>query len=77
MTHLTKKGEAKSLRGCTHPLRAKGVVNLIITDLALLEVTREGLLLKERAPDASLEEIIDRTATPLPLNVKLEVRPSI
>jgi 3-oxoacid CoA-transferase subunit B len=65
MAHVTKKGEPKILRECTYPLTAKGVVDLIITDLALIEVTPEGLLLKERAPDASLEEIIQKTTAPL------------
>lgn len=61
MEHTTKDEEPKILRECTYPLTAKGVVELIITDLAVIEVTGEGLLLKEVAPGFSVEEVQART----------------
>jgi 3-oxoacid CoA-transferase subunit B len=55
------KGKPKILRECTLPLTGKGCVNFIITDLAFLEVTPQGLLLRERAPGVSAKEIQART----------------
>ena len=57
MEHVSKDQEKKILRQCTLPLTAVGVVNLILTDLAVIEVTKEGLVLRERAPSVSVEEI--------------------
>ena len=57
MTHVTKKGEPKILKECSLPVTGYGVVNLIITDLAVIEVTPIGLLLKEVAPGYTAEEI--------------------
>ena len=47
----------KVVRECTFPLTGKGCVSLIVTDLAVMEVTTEGLLLKEVAPDWSVAEV--------------------
>jgi 3-oxoacid CoA-transferase subunit B len=57
MTHVTKKGEPKILKKCSLPVTAYGVVNLLVTDLAVIEVTPEGLLLREVAPGYTAEEI--------------------
>jgi 3-oxoacid CoA-transferase subunit B len=57
MDHVNKQGEAKILNHCTLPLTGKGVVNRIITDRAVLDVTGEGLLLVELAPGHTVEEI--------------------
>jgi 3-oxoacid CoA-transferase subunit B len=57
MDHVNKQGEAKILNRCTLPLTGKGVVNRIITDRAVLDVTPEGLRLVEVAPGHSIEEI--------------------
>ena len=57
MEHTTRSGEPRIVKECTHPLTGRGVVNLIITNLAVIEVTPEGLLLKEVAPSVSPEEI--------------------
>ena len=59
--HTTKGGESKILKKCKLPLSAKGVVDLIITELAVIEVTKEGLVLKEIAPEATVEEVIKKT----------------
>ncbi len=73
MTHVTREGEPKILRECTYPLTAKGVVDLIITDLALIEVTPEGLVLKERAPDVTVEEIVEKTDVSLKVEGDVKV----
>jgi acetate CoA/acetoacetate CoA-transferase beta subunit len=65
MEHCSKHGESKILDNCSLPLTAKGQVNLIITDLAVIEVVKDGLLLKEVAPHSSIEEVIEKTATKL------------
>ena len=57
MAHTTKEGQPKILKRCTYPLTAPRCVNLIITDIAVIEVTPEGLLLKETAPGWETGEI--------------------
>ena len=57
----TAKGEAKILKACTLPLTGKGVVSKIITDLAIFEVTQDGLTLVECAPDVTVEEVRQKT----------------
>ena len=57
MTHTTKNDEPKVLKECTYPLTAPNCVNLIITDISVIEVTPDGLLLKETAPGWNAEEI--------------------
>jgi len=57
MTHNTKEGEPKILKECSYPLTAKGCVDLIVTDIAVIEVTRSGLVLRETAPGWTAEEI--------------------
>lgn len=61
MEHTNKAGESKILKSCVLPLTGKRCVNMIITDLAVFEVTQGGLLLKEHAPDVTLEEIKAKT----------------
>ncbi len=57
MEHTSRSGEMRIVKECTHPLTGRRVVNLIITNLAVIEVTPEGLLLKEVAPSFTPEEI--------------------
>lgn len=53
----TSKGEPKILKECTLPLTAKGEVDLIITEMAVIEVTPVGLLLKEINPEFTVEDV--------------------
>lgn len=64
MTH-TAKGDIKILDKCTLPLTAKGQVNLIITEMGVMEVTDKGLVLKEIHPDLSVEEVQAATSAKL------------
>ncbi len=57
MMHVTNTGEPKIVRECTYPLTARGVVNLIVTDLAVISVTPEGLVLEEVAAGLTAEDI--------------------
>lgn len=57
MDHVNKQGESKILNSCTLPLTGKGVVNRIITDRAVLDVTGDGLVLVEVAPGHTVDEI--------------------
>ena len=61
MDHLSKRGDKKILTECTLPLTGKIVVQRIVTSLAVLDVTPNGLQLIERAPGTSIEEIQDGT----------------
>ncbi|MEH7388221.1 3-oxoacid CoA-transferase subunit B [Bacillus sp. JJ1521] len=61
MDHVNKKGEAKILSKCTLPLTGKGVVNRIITDRAVIDVTENGLKLVEVAKGFTVEDIIAST----------------
>ena len=65
MEHTTKDGELKILRRCTYPLTAVGVVKKVFTDVAVISVTPDGLVLEEVAPGWTPEEVQQVTEAPL------------
>jgi 3-oxoacid CoA-transferase subunit B len=62
MMHTNPAGESKLLHSCTLPLTGVACVKKIVTELAVLDVTPEGFLLRERAPGVTVEEIVQKTA---------------
>ncbi len=64
MVH-TQKGAHKILKECSLPLTAKQQVNLITTEMAVIEVTEEGLVLKEIGPEATVEDVVAATGAEL------------
>jgi 3-oxoacid CoA-transferase subunit B len=65
MEHSAKSGEHKIVPECTLPLTGVGVVNRIITELGVLDVTDRGLVLVELAPGVSERELRERTGCPV------------
>jgi 3-oxoacid CoA-transferase subunit B len=65
MEHITKGGEHKIVTECALPLTGKRVVTRIITDLAVIDVTPDGLVLREIAPGLTVAEVQEATGAPL------------
>ncbi|HKN76598.1 MAG TPA: 3-oxoacid CoA-transferase subunit B [Candidatus Acidoferrum sp.] len=65
MEHTTKEGAPKIVRQCTYPLTGLACVDTIITDLGVIDVKPEGLMLREIAPGWSIEELQKLTGAPL------------
>lgn len=65
MQHVDRKGNPKLLKECTLPLTGKKCIDRIVTDMAVIDVTPEGFLLKEVAPGYTKEQIQEATGTEL------------
>jgi 3-oxoacid CoA-transferase subunit B len=65
MEHTTRRGEPKILPACTLPITGMKVVNTIITELAVIQVTPGGLVLEEISPETTVEDVQRLTAAPL------------
>lgn len=67
MPHTTKSGEAKLVRKCTYPLTSLGCVKRVYTDLAVIDVTANGFVVREMVPGMTLAELQKITDAPLSL----------
>ena len=65
--HCTKKGEPKLVEKCSYPLTGPGVVNMVYTDLAVIDVTPEGFLVREKIESLAFEDLQSRTGARLTL----------
>jgi 3-oxoacid CoA-transferase B subunit len=65
MEHAAKDGSPKILTQCTLPLTGRRCVSLVVTEMGVIEVTPQGLLLTEIAPDTTVEQVKQATGAPL------------
>ena len=71
----TAKGSPKILKKCTLPLTAKGQVNMIITEMGVMDITPEGIVLKELHPEFTVEQV--QAATEAELIISPELKPML
>ena len=69
MEHVAKDGSHKIVQECSLPLTGKKVVQRIITDLAVMDVTDDGLVLRELAPDVTQEQVREATGAPFTVDL--------
>ncbi len=73
MEHVNKAGQSKVLKRCDLPLTGLRCVHRIVSDYGVIDVTKDGLILREYAPDLSAEKV--KAATDAPLMIAPDVRP--
>ena len=72
MEHVAKDGSAKLVEQCTLPLTGRACIDRIITDLAVIDVTDTGFVLRELAPGVTVTAVTDATGAPLAIDPALE-----
>jgi 3-oxoacid CoA-transferase subunit B len=75
MEHVARDGTHKVVPECSLPLTGQRVVHRIITDLCVLDVTAEGLVLRELAPGVTVDEVRDKTGPPITVDPALVIAP--
>lgn len=73
MQHMDKAGHSKILKKCTLPLTGLHCIHRVVTDMAVLDVTKDGFLLREHAPGLTVEDV--KKHTDAPLKIDPEVKP--
>jgi len=71
MEHRAKDGSSKLVPECSLPLTGRGVVNRVITDLAVLDITESGFALREVAPGVTAADVRQATAAPISVSANL------
>ena len=73
MEHVARDGTAKIVEHCTLPLTGQRVVHRIITDLCVMDVTDAGLVLRELAPEVTVDQVREATGAPISVDPELSV----
>ena len=77
MEHQSKGGEPKLLERCDLPLTGQGVVDMVVTDLAVLAINPEGFVLRELAPGVTVEEVLAKTGAPVHVDPQLRTASAV